>query len=681
MPSQPLPHASALSDIYTPEALLNEGARWNALFEAFKNEYGVPVQKVSRAPGRVNIIGEHIDYCGFSVLPAAVEKDVLIAFSTADSSSADLPSPSAPNKTVFVLRNVESKYSPASFEINLAGAGDDLELPAEHHWSSYFIAGTKGILAHLAKNKPKWLPQMPERVLVLVHGTVPEGSGLSSSSAMTTASAIAVLEIVGRREGGDMVCRRDVTNVAIESERLVGVNSGGMDQSASVFSRSKHLLHIEFIPQLEARAIPLPTTEPPFSFVIANTLVTSNKKVTAKYHYNLRVSRRPDRVSFSVRIALVPAGAEPEVATVGTLTHAYSRPHFQVVECRLGALLLSKHLNLPFKPTSRPFPSYKMILSAYFNTPPPPPGPAPKGRHPPTHLPPTLPTVPALPSSRLPPNQETKSHELKIFMGLVLQALGGPGLEEGMTWEEVAERLEIPAEELKSNVADREVEPKDGKFKIWLRARHVFSEALRVYEFKKLLEDTAATASRVPTPTGEDSLVLETTAQPPADCTDYDGADLKQCPSDPYTTSSLAVPEGSKVVQSDEIFDKLGGLMDESMVSCRNDFDCSCPELDELVAIAKKAGAKGSRVTGPFFSFPSLEGERQTDALRAGWGGATVSLVLEPDLERFIAALRSEYYAKRFPNLTGKELADACFATKPEAGACLFENEEAKTEG
>ncbi|GAA5920326.1 hypothetical protein JCM1841_004535 [Sporobolomyces salmonicolor] len=622
MPSQPLPHASALSDIYTPEALLNEGARWNALFEAFKNEYGVPVQKVSRAPGRVNIIGEHIDYCGFSVLPAAVEKDVLIAFSTADSSSADLPSPSAPNKTVFVLRNVESKYSPASFEINLAGAGDDLELPAEHHWSSYFIAGTKGILAHLAKNKPKWLPQMPERVLVLVHGTVPEGSGLSSSSAMTTASAIAVLEIVGRREGGDMVCRRDVTNVAIESERLVGVNSGGMDQSASVFSRSKHLLHIEFIPQLEARAIPLPTTEPPFSFVIANTLVTSNKKVTAKYHYNLRV-----------------------------------------VECRLGALLLSKHLNLPFKPTSRPFPSYKMILSAYFNTPPPPPGPAPKGRHPPTHLPPTLPTVPALPSSRLPPNQETKSHELKIFMGLVLQALGGPGLEEGMTWEEVAERLEIPAEELKSNVADREVEPKDGKFKIWLRARHVFSEALRVYEFKKLLEDTAATASRVPTPTGEDSLVLETTAQPPADCTDYDGADLKQCPSDPYTTSSLAVPEGSKVVQSDEIFDKLGGLMDESMVSCRNDFDCSCPELDELVAIAKKAGAKGSRVTG------------------AGWGGATVSLVLEPDLERFIAALRSEYYAKRFPNLTGKELADACFATKPEAGACLFENEEAKTEG
>lgn len=48
----------------------------------------------------------------------------------------------------------------------------------------------------------------------------------------------------------------------------------------------------EFIPRLQAHAIPLPQTNPPFSFVIANTLVTSNKKLTAKYQYNLRVSAR-----------------------------------------------------------------------------------------------------------------------------------------------------------------------------------------------------------------------------------------------------------------------------------------------------------------------------------------------------------------------------------------------------
>ena len=60
------------------------------------------------------------------------------------------------------------------------------------------------------------------------------------------------------------------------------------------------------------------------------------------------------------------------------------------------------------------------------------------------------------------------------------------------------------------------------------------------------------------------------------------------------------------------------------------------------------------------------------DLAGAGWGGATVSLVPEPKVPEFIKALQEGYYAKRFPNLTPAELDDACFATKPEAGACVF---------
>ncbi|NXD32276.1 GALK Galactokinase, partial [Spelaeornis formosus] len=512
--------ASSLSDVYTPAALEHEKQRWAELFDGFKKEFGAGApQKVARAPGRVNIIGEHIDYCGFSVLPAAIERDVLIAFSTAEPdpsfAGADLPAPSQDSaKTVFVLRNVQSKFSPTDFEADLAGDGTDLALPSDHHWSSYFIAGTKGILAHLKKTGGISLPSPPKRVLILVGGTVPEGSGLSSSSAMTTASAIAILELVGRREGENQVARKALTNVAIESERLVGVNSGGMDQSASVFSRSKHLLHIEFIPQLNARAIPLPQTDPPFSFVIANTLVTSNKKVTAKYHYNLRV-----------------------------------------VECRLGALLLAKFLGLPYTYESRP---------------------------------------------KLVPKTASGSHELRTMIGLVGQALGGPGMEDGMTIEQVAERLECGTAILENAVMDREVEPKDGKFKLWTRARHVFSESLRVYEFKDLLCSTAATQA---------------------------------------------------------LLEQMGNLMNESMESCQRDYECSCPELDELVALARSNGAYGSRVTG------------------AGWGGATVSLVREPDVPNFIDVLRREYYGKRFPDLSEQELHDACFATKPEAGANVFAGE------
>lgn len=95
--------------------------------------------------------------------------------------------------------------------------------------------------------------------------------------------------------------------------------------------------------------------------------------------------------------------------------------------------------------------------------------------------------------------------------------------------------------------------------------------------------------------------------------------------------------------------------MNASMLSCQTDFECSCPELDEVTALARKNGAIGSRLTG------------------AGWGGATVSLVPEPQVPGFIKAIREGYYAKRFPDLTAEQLDDVCFATKPEAGAGVYE--------
>jgi galactokinase len=51
---------------------------------------------------------------------------------------------------------------------------------------------------------------------------------------------------------------------------------------------------------------------------------------------------------------------------------------------------------------------------------------------------------------------------------------------------------------------------------------------------------------------------------------------------------------------SEDLFTKLGSLMNDSQSSCREDFQCSCPELDELCQMAKKHGAYGARLTGNF---------------------------------------------------------------------------------
>ena len=101
----------------------------------------------------------------------------------------------------------------------------------------------------------------------------------------------------------------------------------------------------------------------------------------------------------------------------------------------------------------------------------------------------------------------------------------------------------------------------------------------------------------------------------------------------------------------------LGELMDASHASCRDLYQCSCPELDELVTLAKRHGALGARLTG------------------AGWGGCAVMLVQEAHVDAFLASMRADFFDARVAKglITREGLADALFATKPGAGAAILE--------
>jgi galactokinase len=77
-----------------------------------------------------------------------------------------------------------------------------------------------------------------------------------------------------------------------------------------------------------------------------------------------------------------------------------------------------------------------------------------------------------------------------------------------------------------------------------------------------------------------------------------------------------------------------GELMDASHASCRDDYEVSCAELDELVTVAKHGGALGARLTG------------------AGFGGCTVNLVRAADLSRFMNTMDDGFYRFR---LTGTQ--------------------------
>ncbi|KAI8085144.1 galactokinase [Halteromyces radiatus] len=257
-----VPTVDSLQSIYTNASLIKQGERYDTVIKQFNQIYGRFPEFIVRSPGRVNLIGEHIDYSGYGVLPMAIERDVVQAVAT-DASN-----------TKVQIANMNPKYPTRTFEYE----GEEKVVTIDSsslEWSNYFKCGYKGMLES-SKEKVT-----PKGMSILVDGTVPAGSGLSSSAAFVCSSALAV--ITANQLG---LSKQELTEVAIVAERNVGVNSGGMDQAASVFAEKNYALYVEFVPKLKTLPVQLPSGA---SFVIAHTLVTADKFTSGPKHYNLRV--------------------------------------------------------------------------------------------------------------------------------------------------------------------------------------------------------------------------------------------------------------------------------------------------------------------------------------------------------------------------------------------------------
>ncbi|KAF9406837.1 galactokinase [Podila epigama] len=270
--SSPIPVISDISVLYSEPKMTSARTRWAELSTEFERRFGRVPEFIARSPGRVNLIGEHIDYAGFGVLPMAIEDDCLIAIAT-DTQSSKVR-----------LANTDSKYAPLEFSPLPEDQGYVHINPEAHSWSNYFLAGYRGLLEELHIHNPHGM-------FVLVSGTVPTGAGLSSSSAFVCCTVNAILQAQKSLlpPQNKYPSAHDLAVISIRSERHVGTMGGGMDQACSILSQPKSAVFIEFHPVLKVTPVYFPTTSPSIAFVIADTLVTSDKAVTAPVRYNLRV--------------------------------------------------------------------------------------------------------------------------------------------------------------------------------------------------------------------------------------------------------------------------------------------------------------------------------------------------------------------------------------------------------
>lgn len=213
----PVPVAASLEDMYTPDTLATQRPRWHRLLAQFEARYGRPAEFVARSPGRVNIIGEHIDYSLYPVLPMAIAADVLLAVAVG---AGTVPDEVDGTGCRIEMANVqEARFAPHAFDVP-HGAVVDIDATV-HAWSNYFKSGLRGALELLRKRHGDDF--RPRSMRVLVDGNVPAGGGLSSSAAFTSASALAAMVANGEQT----IDKTELTELAIVSERAVGVNSGG----------------------------------------------------------------------------------------------------------------------------------------------------------------------------------------------------------------------------------------------------------------------------------------------------------------------------------------------------------------------------------------------------------------------------------------------------------------------
>jgi galactokinase len=217
------------------------------LRERFHSLYGV-VPRIYRAPGRVNLIGEHTDYNDGFVMPLAIDFSTWLAIA-----------PRADRKIVIRSENFSETVEFDLDEPNPRGSG---------HWSDY----SRGVAVMLER-----AGHHLRGADILLHGEVPVGAGLSSSAAVEVAVGCALLANAG--------AHIDRLQLALACQRaendFVGMRCGLMDQFISCFGEQGHALMLD-CRSLEYKSLPLPED---VTVVVCNTMV---KHELAASEYNAR---------------------------------------------------------------------------------------------------------------------------------------------------------------------------------------------------------------------------------------------------------------------------------------------------------------------------------------------------------------------------------------------------------
>ena len=188
--------------------------------QAFRTQFGADPEVVAQAPGRVNLIGEHIDYSEGFVLPFAIDAVTTVAIRRRDDSEVHVVSAQQPSSRVAISQA-------------------DIARKSGEGWSRYVL----GVI---------WSLEITGGLEIYVDGQVPLGAGLSSSAALECSTAVALNHLFALNKSSKELA---LLTQRAENE-YVGVPCGIMDQSVSLMAQANHALLLD-CRDLSTRHIPV----------------------------------------------------------------------------------------------------------------------------------------------------------------------------------------------------------------------------------------------------------------------------------------------------------------------------------------------------------------------------------------------------------------------------------------
>ena len=203
----------------------------------------VPAAVVARAPGRVNLIGEHTDYNAGLVLPVALPHATYVAAAPRDDGMVRV-----------VSRQATEVWSASLDEVG-PGRVDG--------WPAY-VGGVLWAMGEAGLSVPG--------LDLAVDSTVPLGAGLSSSAALECAVAVAACGVSGVDLDDDLRRRLVVACMRAETE-VAGAPTGGMDQTVSLLAEEGAALLIDFADHT-TRPVPLPLADDDLVLLVTDTRVS-----------------------------------------------------------------------------------------------------------------------------------------------------------------------------------------------------------------------------------------------------------------------------------------------------------------------------------------------------------------------------------------------------------------------